>query len=399
MATIAIDEQLPRRKRAKLTKAEAKAERRQLLAQRRFSSHKVLRWTMDFIKFLILAAVAAFVGKYAITGAYDLLWEMHQPLVRYAVEFLALAGLTVTYGSFRAGRGKPTSWGTVWFLSGLFTAWAVAVLIIHHLEPHIADSTALWHWIAPNDTVRDIFGRNWLEGLYGGLFGVFVGWDTVKRRSKHRLLSKPFKGWMSNLEEEDRDVRSWMVWITPVLVVVCGLPFAYLAWRGELDVSAHATAFHNWVRSVVPWHANVPLDNTQTTLLAKAQDSVTSALPMFIIGFASAKWFGRVPAFGVIDEYQEYLALRRIAKRGNRGLYGHLFHRGILRFYQSTGYQLALIQEYGIGVSKGEPVAYAQQRLAKYDHGLIVPLRLAQFLLWVLIPVGAYFLLHVAKYH
>lgn len=399
MATIATTEQLPRRKRKKLNRDKAKAEMQRLLMQRRFSHHRVIRKAMDITKLLVFVATCGIVGKYAVTGGYDLLWETNQPLVRYALEFLALAALVLLIARHRHKRQLPNSWGTVYFLSGLLTAWAITVLIIHVLVPQLGTNTDLWHWMISNDTIRHVFGRDWLEGLFGGLFGVFVGWNTLKRRSKPHLLSRLFKGWMCNLEEEDREVHSWMVWLTPVLVVAFGLPLAYLAWRGTLFGHDEATHLHNWAHSVVPWHVNLPLDNQQTNLVAKAQDSVTSALPMFIIGFASARWFGRIPAFGVIDEYQEYMSLRRIAKKGNHGLHGHMFRRGIIRWYQSGGYQLALIQEYEFGVKQGDPVAYAEGRLATYDHGLIVPLRLFQFMVWVLVPVGAYFLLVVAKYH
>ena len=400
MATLTTTQPLPRRKRRKMDQAEAKTEMKRLLAQRRFAGHRVIRKTIDIIKILVIVALGGVVGKYAVTGFYDTVLETHQPLVRYTIECLALATAIVLYGHHRARRGKPTSWGTVYFLAGLVATLGIYALDIHLLRPELATSTYpletntdLWHWTVRNATVRNIFMRDWPEGLFGGLFGVFYGWNTLKRRSKHHFMTRLFKGWLCNLEEEDRSVTSWMVWLTPVLIVVFGLPFAILAWHGTL----FGTDIHAWVHHLVPWHANLPLNNQQSNLLAKAQDSVTASLPMFIIGFASARWFGRVPAFGVIDEYQEYLALRRVAKFGKRGLNGHIFRRGILRWYQSTGYQLALIQEYNFGQHNGDPVAYADARLATYDHGLVVPLRLAQTLIWVLVPVGMYFLMVVAK--
>jgi hypothetical protein len=403
---------LSRRQRSKLDHDAARTEIKRLLAMRKYSDRPRLRKTMDVAKLLFLViGTAAVIGKYSVTGVYDLLFESGQPVLVYGFEWVGLGLAVIWYARHRAQKNEGVSWGTVKFLATLFFVIAAVVFTIHGLRPDLRTNADLWHFICRNDTIRHVFLRDEPEGILGGLVGVFLGWNTLRRRSKHRWYNQWLDriGW-PNLENENLEVHSWHVWLMPLAVYLAGLPVAYGLWRLTLLGTAHQGGIQSVLNASTVLHpaGHAVLDKVLIAV-AKFLAGFLLSWPLFLVGYVAARWWGRVPAFGVIDSYQEFMALRRIARRGDYGLYGRMtwrffviprFEHGVLRWYQSTGYQLALLQEIEIGTKSTadeDVVAYAQRRLTEFDRGLIIPFMAITRLMFISVPVGAYFLMYVAK--
>jgi len=373
----------------KVRKLLAKERMRSLLEQKRYGNHAGI----NLIKSLIGFLVCLYAGKLAVTGFYDFVWETHTPLRPLGIGLVTAGVFIPAVTGIRARRHpKEVSIGTAVFVGFvLIILGAGALTAVANLHG-VTTNTSLWHYMVRSTDVRHQMMRSWPEGLIGGLLWVQFSWNSYKRRSTihwyERPFNRAFKGRFANLVD-DTPIAAWMIWITPLFVVVAALPIATCMYLLTHLINAHATGLHHWLHQNVPWHVKVNLSPSGQAESDKVLNSFTADWPIFLIGFASANFFGRVPAFGVFDETQLYQAQRRISKKGSL--------KGAISWWQMSGYQARIIEEWQKGEAQGDAVDYARANVIARGPGVVIPLKIAMWAIFPLVILGGYYLYYVKQ--
>jgi hypothetical protein len=180
---------------------------------------------------------------------------------------------------------------------GMLMAAALYYLIFQTYDP----ITAAWHFVVFSDYWRHLI-RDGGEGFLGGLFGFFVGWNYYKpRKAQPNWLDKILiKRGFATMYDEDplsgRQLRKAYTWFVPA-----GLPGALIGVG--LVAAFHykvvtAQALVDTVGFSLPSNASVP-----GAMVAFA----FTGLPVKLVGFLAANFYGRRVMRGVFDDLQVWL--------------------------------------------------------------------------------------------
>lgn len=350
---------------------------------------------------LLLFFLAVIVAKYSVDGAYDVVLETHAPLLQTGAGTVAFGLLLLVVFGVLHRAGRRISMPTVVFFSALLMIYGGGLIYYHFAVPSLADNTALWHHLVSNGDVRDQKYRDWPEGLVTGLYWGYWNWNTLKRRQRPHFLQHVFYfkkadhgrgwGWYANLINEHPDLTEWMIFVLFPLILLFAWPAARGMWSLESLISEHNSMIHVWLSGHADWllkvnNALTSATSTGLTGLNNIKDTLFADWPILLTGLISAQVFGRVPAYGVIDEAQEYNALRRIARTGSLAKATAWYYR----MFRMNGMLIAIAQTWEEGEKSKyrDAQAFAKAELKERGAGISFMFRAAPYAIAILWIIG-----------
>lgn len=180
---------------------------------------------------------------------------------------------------------------------GMLMAAAIYYLVFQTYEP----ITNGWHSAVPSDYWRHLV-RDAGEGFFGGLFGFFAGWNYFKPRKAQPnwvdriLIRRGFATMYDNDPLSGRQLAKAYLWFIPA-----GLP-------GALIGTGLVALFHYKVVT-----AQTLLDTVSFSLPSNASIPgamvafALTGLPVKLVGFLAANFYGRKVMRGVFDDLQVWL--------------------------------------------------------------------------------------------
>jgi hypothetical protein len=273
------------------------------------------------LKFAIGMASCIFIGSLAVSGVYDTLWELPIPIKLWgaavALVGLTIAGLGVESFFRNRQRGRSIASPIVAMVIGaviLYFSARAWIAILNH--PHWKEPSDLWHYLVPDKVKRHLLYRKEPEGLVGGLLAVYWFWKAgVKGAKNYKWFYRPLQPF--SVPGDDKDAVAWKFWVMPALAILAALPVwiggYYLLIRHHND----ATVSH-WIHDGIPWHSNLFPAATNTDMLSRFVGSITLTWPAAVIGFISARFWGRAPAAGPVEDAQKVAAWTAIARHDGR---------------------------------------------------------------------------------
>jgi len=373
------------RKRAlkKYNKARAKFETHELLKRKRFGQHRIF----SLLKFLIFFPICLFAGKLTVTGVYDVLWETGIRLPTFGGIIVALGAVVLIWAVVaKVKRGGRSPYAAMLLAAAIVGAGSTVLYIYYRLHPvlnglPVTTNTDFWHWWVTNDTARHLLYRALPEGLLGGLYWVYYNWNHYKKAAHPHWLSRVLGKIGFACPGDAKPAEAWELSVLLPMVILFAVPITAILFPTAV---LHQAGIHTWIHSTVPWHVNgMPNPNSQA-FMDKLSASVSSDWPTILVGLCAANFFGRIPAFGVVDDLQQVRVWQRISLRRVNGN----LHRA-LTWRQMDGFQARLIDEYQQGGS--DPVGYAKAQLDKVGPTVRTLFRIVMAS-QLLILVGAYFL-------
>lgn len=348
---------------------------------------------------ILLFILAAVVAKYSVDGAYDVTLETHAPLLQTGVGAIAFGLLLITIFSILRAQGRRVSLPTAIFFGILLMIYGGGLLYYHFAVPGLVDNTAAWHHAVSNGQVRDQKWRDWPEGLVTGLYWAYWSWNSIRRNRRPHPLQHLFGfkfrgreyGWYANTVTEKPELNELMLFVLFPLILLFAWPAARGMWSLESLIGQHDSTIHTWLAIHADWllHVNNSLQ-VSTTATMNFLNSIKEALfadwPIFLTGIISAQFFGRLPAFGVIDDAQDYNALRRIARTGSleKAL---AWHYRIIRM-NGMIVRIAQIWEEGENSEFHDAVAFAKDELKNRGPGISFMFKAAPWAIAILWIIG-----------
>lgn len=180
---------------------------------------------------------------------------------------------------------------------GMLMAAAIYYLVFQVYTP----VTDAWHSAVPSDYWRHLV-RDAMEGFFGGLFGFFVGWNYYKPRKAQpnwvdRILIK--RGFATMYDTDPlsgKQLTKAYLWFIPA-----GIP-------GALIGTGLVALFHYKVVTAQTLMDTVSFSLPSNTSVPGAMVAFAlTGLPVKLVGFLAANFYGRKVMRGVFDDLQVWL--------------------------------------------------------------------------------------------
>lgn len=205
---------------------------------------------------------------------------------------------------------KPGTWikkflnaiqGLVLVLVAAYLGMLMAAAVYYLITQTTDTMNDAWHAAAPSDYWRHLT-RDAMEGFFGGLFGFFVGWNYYKPRKAQPnwvdkiLLRRGFATMYDTDPLSGKQLAKAYLWFIPA-----GLP-------GALVGTGLVALFHYKVVT-----AQTLLDTFSFSLPSNASIPgamvafALTGLPVKLVGFLAANFYGRKVMKGVFDDLQVWL--------------------------------------------------------------------------------------------
>ena len=187
---------------------------------------------------------------------------------------------------------------------GMLAAVAIYYLLLE-VNPTM---TALWHHFVPDDTLRHSI-RNIGEGLVGGLFGQFVGWNHYKKRStKLSWLDRvEIKLRIANIKD-DRPFSVGQLVVSPLMVLLYAVPGFLIAYYAVLP-ALHAVLH---VASLFQPALTAAASPKASSMIDRFSSLLTQDLDKKVLGFGTSLFWGRRVARANFDDMQLYIVEKRV---------------------------------------------------------------------------------------
>jgi hypothetical protein len=329
---------------------------------------------ITILKFVFGFIFCLEVGILSVSGVYDVLLELPIPTKIYS-GIIAAVGLAFLVGGFIAylhsrKESRPIASTVASMVTGVILLLASGVAFYfaftHPAQHTVTDA---YHFLMQSPDQRHLFMRKLPEGLVSGLLSVYWFFKCGLRAAKNFAYYYWPLRWFS-VPGDSKKAETWKLMVVPVMAIAFAVG-TWLALYYLLLWHHHDQGVLDWVHHKLPFHWNVVPAATQTGFLGTFVASITVAWPAFIIGFVSARFWGRAPSMGPTYDAVQYEALHRVAKSGGRLEGEGRGKRGALRFWQSRPHQAEIIGVYLDGQAyPGGAVAYAKSELDKIGRGV-----------------------------